>query len=299
MKRLGVFAGVTLGTMVLAGAALAVTIDGQLDPQYGASRSTQTTQTSLGNESSGMLFGSELDEAFGFVANGTLYLLLGGSYNRREAEFITYPNQLQLYIDVGSGGQNTLSGGNPSVGDYVNLQQMTGLTFDTDFAPDYWLEAGRGTIDFHAYYAELPATGGGAGYYLGGTNIPGDGTLSGPGSFNPYGILAAIDLSNTGGVTGGCAAASGAGVTTGIELAVPLAAIGNPSGPIKICAMLVAPQPLQVSNQFLGPVPAGTCALGSPATVDLANVAGLQYFVIDAPVPTRTGSWGRLKILYR
>src|SRR5262245_12226751 len=121
MNRLGVLIGIALSTVVLAGVAHAITIDGQLNPEYGGPRSTQTTQTSLGNESSGMLLGSELDEAFGYVAGGTLYLLLTGSYNRREAEFITYPNQLQLYIDVGPGGQNTLSGANPSVGGYVNL----------------------------------------------------------------------------------------------------------------------------------------------------------------------------------
>jgi hypothetical protein len=246
-----------------------------------------------------MLFGSELDAAYGYIDGGTLYLLLAGSYNRREAEFITYPNQLQLYIDVAPGGQNALSGANPSVGDYVNLQQMAGLRFDADFAPDYWLEAGRGAIDFHAYYAELPAGGGGAGYYLGSTSVPGTGTLAGAGSFNPYGILAAVDLSNTGGVIGGCDAASGAGVTTGIELAVPLAAIGNPAGAIRICAMLVAPQPLQVSNQLLGPAPPGTCALGSPAGVDLSTVPGVQYFVIDVPVAAHKATWGRLKVQYR
>jgi hypothetical protein len=298
MDGLGVFSGIAL-SMVLAGVAHAITIDGQLNPEYGAALSTQTTQTSLGNESSGMLWGSELDEASGYIADGTLYLLFAGSFNRREAEFIIYPNQLQLYIDVGPGGQNTLSDANPSVGDWVNLQHMAGLTFDDDFAPDYWLQAARGTIDFQAYYAELPTGGGGAGYYLGSTSIPGTGTLSGAGAFNPYGILAAIDLSNTGGVTGGCDASSGADVTTGIELAVPLAAIGNPTGAIRICAMLVAPQPLQVSNQLLGTVPPGTCALGSPAAVDLGNVPGAQYFVIDEPTPVRASTWGRLKILYR
>ena len=55
----------------------------RLDPEYGPSRSTQTTQTSLGNETPGLIFGSELDEAFAYVADGTLFLLLAGSYNRR------------------------------------------------------------------------------------------------------------------------------------------------------------------------------------------------------------------------
>jgi len=291
------FAAFMFGALVLAGAAYATPIDGVLDPEYGAARSTQTAQTSLGNESPGMLFGSELDEAYAYVADGALYLLFGGSYNRGESEFITFPNQLQLYIDVGPGGQNTLSAANPSVGDYVNLQSMAGLTFDADFTPDYWLQAGRAQIDFHAYYAELPAGGGGAGYHLGSTTIAGTGTLSG--GSNPHGIRAAIDLSNNGGVGGGCDAASGAGVTTGIELAVPLAAIGDPADAIRICAMLVRPQSLEVSNQLLGPVPPGTCALGSPASVDLSGIPGSQYFTIDIPTAANRTSWGRLKLRYR
>jgi hypothetical protein len=100
-------------------------------------------------------------------------------------------------------------------------------------------------------------------------------------------------------VTGGCDASSGAGVTTGIELAVPLAAIGNPTGAIRICALLASPQPVQVSNQVLGPVPPGTCALGSPAGVDLGNVPGSQYFVVDMTTAARNSTWGRLKIQYR
>ena len=300
-----VTACVVAGLVSLSGPAGAVAVDGVLDPEYGASLSTQTTQTSLGDSPQGdNFFGSELDEAFGYIESGVLHLLLTGNYNRYEAEFIVYPNHLQLYFDVTPGGQNTLSASNPSAGGSVNLTTMTGLTFDDDFSPDYWLAGAREMSNpattFHAYYAALPTGGGGAGYFLGSTSLNGPGTLSGAGSFNPYGILASADVSNSGGVTAGCGASSGAGVTTGMEWAIPLAAIGNPSGLIKICAMLVSPRTgTEVSNQVLGPLPPGTCSLGPPSGVDFGNVPGSQYFVIDATTSTTKATWGRLKMLYR
>lgn len=305
MHRLEKLTCVVIGLAILNSSAAAVPIDGRLDPEYGAPLSTQTTQSSLGDYPSNFLYGSELDEAFGYVAHDILHLLFTGSYNRYEGEFIVYPNHLQLYIDVAQGGQNALSGANPSVGGSLNLQTMTGLTFDADFAPDYWLAGARETGDaasaLYAYYAELPAGGGGAGYYLGSSSMGGPGTLSGTGAFNPFGILASIDVSNEAGVTGGCDASSGAGVTTGIEWSIPLAALGNPSGMIRICAVLAAPRPVsaQVSNQILGPVPPGTCALGAASGVDFGNVPGTQYFVIDGATPAKKGSWGRLKAAYR
>lgn len=174
------------------------------------------------------------------------------------------------------------------------------MRFDSDFAPDYWLEGAYegGLTPFWAYYAELPAGGGGAGYWLGSASLNGPGTLSG--GTNPFGIRASLDQSNQAGVNGGCDGAFGGGITTGVEWAIPLAALGNPSGPIQICAMLVKPGLAgEVSNQLLGPVPPGTCALGPAATVNLSSVGMRQVFLIDLPVPVAPSTWGRLKRLYR
>jgi hypothetical protein len=278
-----VFACIAIGLAILNSSADAVPVDGVVDPEYGAPRSIQTTQTSLGDLPTDYLNGSELDGAFGYVADDTLHLLLTGSYNRFFSEPLTFPNQLQVHIDVGPGGQNPMSDANPSVGGSLNLQTMAGLRFDADFAPDYWLGGARessGPNPFYAYYAELPAGGGGAGYYLGSSAIGGPGTLSD--GNNPFGILASIDISNAAGVTAGCDASSGAGVATGIEWAIPLAAIGNASGPIRICALLARP------------------SLSGPAAgVDWGNVPGAQYFVIDAATPATRPTWGHLKALYR
>lgn len=88
---------------------------------------------------------------------------------------------------------------------------------------------------------------------------------------------------------------------TGIEWAIPLAALGNPPGAIQACALIARPgvDAGQVSNQVLGPVPEGTCALGAANLVSFESVPGAQYFVIDASVPAARKSWGSLKTLYR
>lgn len=288
--------------VVCAGPAHAVLVDGVLDPVYGAPLATQTTQTSFGDWPASPDFYGELDGAFGYVASDTLHLFVSGNVSRFRSEPLVLPNQLQLYLDTQSGGQNPMSSANPSVGGYVNLQGIAGLGFDPEFAPDYWL---AGSCDqfarFYAFYAELPAGGGGAGYFLGSSTVGGPGALSG-GTSNPHGILAAVDLSNTAGVPAGCDAGSGAGVGTGAEWAIPLAALGNPTGPIRVCALLArasGPGASLVSNQLLGPVPPGTCSLGPADTVDLASVPGTQYFVIDRASPTIRSSWGRIKTLFR
>lgn len=279
-----------------------VSVDGRLDPDYGAPLSTQTTQTSFGDWPADSFYGSELDGAFGYVAEDTLHLLLAGSFNRFYSEPLIFAHQLQLYLDTGPGGQNPLGSANPGVGFYVNLQGMAGLGFDSDFAPDYWLAGAldeSGASPFFAYYAELASGGGGAGYHLGSSGVGGPGTLSG--GVNPFGILASVDLSNTAGVTAGCDASSGAGVTTGIEWAVPLAAIGSPSGPIRVCALLASAGSGggNVSNQVLGPVPPGSCALGPASGVSFGTVPGPQYFVLGASTPAARTTWGRLKVTYR
>ena len=74
---------------------------------------------------------------------------------------------------------------------------------------------------------------------------------------------------------------------TGIELGIPLAAIGNPSGPIKISAMVNGSNHDFLSNQFLGGLappqgnPGGEGGgnfIGDVSGVDLREFAGNQYF---------------------
>jgi hypothetical protein len=282
--------------------ARAITVDGQLDPSY-ALLSTQTTQTSAGDDLQGLMGfgnGSELDAAYGLVDSGTLYLFLTGNLKDTicGSQACTDADLLEIFIDSQTGGQTRLLQDSP------NGFPFTGLTFDAGFAPDYWIEYFDGgalinSFSRNAYFELLPTGGGGASSYLGsGSNAGAPGTLSG--GANPFGIQATIDNRNTAGVGSGCAGASGAGVTTGVELAIPLAAIGNPTGCIKLSVLIHQPSSGTVTNQVLGPVPPGTCALGPPAGVNFGSLAGTHYFTLcPGATPARSTTWGAVKTIYR
>lgn len=291
------------GMALVAGLALAapsgaaITVDGLLDSDYGPPLATQSTQTSFVDATPAFspnptLYadGTELDAFYGTIEGGVLHLIATGNLGFCCATMFSHQEEFEVFIDAGPGGQHTLRADNA----HGSLNALAGLTFDSGFDPDYWL---RATVNMASAYAELPAAGGGAGYDLG-YNIAGPpGTLIG--GTNPFGILAAVDNSNGGGVGSGCGAASGAGVTTGVEWAIPLAAIGNPSGCVRV-SVLAVDAAHALGNQLLGPVLPGTCALGTPATVNLESLAGTQYVTIcPGATAARGATWGRLKTLYR
>lgn len=285
--------------VAFAGSALAVTNDGTLDVTYGPAVSVQGTQTQFGDANIGLVNfanGSELDEAYAFVSGGVLHLFISGNL---ESNF----NKLELFFDTKPGGQNQLRGDNANV-DFNGLNRQAGLKFDAAFSPDYYITAtggdiGGGTYAMFANWAELLTLGGGAGNFLG----QGGAVLPGPltGGTNPDNIEITINNSNAAGVNGGCGAASGAGVQTGIELAIPLTAIGSPvGGCIKIYAAINGSGHDFLSNQVLGGLPAGTCNLGDPSFVDYSAIAGDQYFQIcNGATPSKKSSWGAVKSIYR
>jgi hypothetical protein len=303
---------VSVAALLATAAAAAPVVDGSLDAGYGAALVTQTTQTSLGDASQGLVdfaFGSELDAGYGTVADGVLHLFLSGNlmFQERGMEPGHRYDEVDVYIDSESGGQNVLRADNPAVGStYHPLNQRAGLRFDADFAPDHWFNSALNSAgsNLSAPYAlkvcsaTLPAGSGGTGGFLGQSSPGGPGTLTG--GTNPSGVAAAIDNRNVAGVGAGCAAASGAGAATGIELAIPLAAIGSPTGCVRVCAVVISYWDGSVSNQVLGPLPAGTCALGLPSTVDFSLISGDQSFsVCPESVPVRGSTWGSLKAIYR
>ncbi len=290
--------------------ARAVTVDGRLDPDYGQPLSVQTLQTGsldntlviAGRDSAASGFGSELDAASGFVDGGVLYLFLGGNLLANLGE-IDHRDQLHLFFDTAPGGQNRLRSDNPAVGFAASsaLNAFAGLTFDPGFAADYWLDAlipPSVTPILSAYYATLPTGGGGVGAFLGSGTIPGTGPLTG--GSNPGGVLVSVDDRNVGGVSHGCGAGDGSGVTLGVEWAIPLSVIGNPAGPIRVCAFVSSVYNPGLFNQVLGPLPPGTCSLSLPATVDFGTFAGDQFFTVPfGATPTRAATWGKVKAAYR
>ncbi len=272
----------SVSSLVLAGATGFV-MDGQLDAPYGTALSVQDTQTQFGNSSIGLIDyanGSELDVAYGLVdtASGTLRLFLGGNL---ESNF----NKLEVFIDFAAGGQNKLRGDNPNV-DFNGLNRMgddgtgNGLAFDADFEADFYLTLTGGNAPYSTFSntSEVLTNGGGNGSYIG---SGGSGTSVLNGS---NGTIIAINNSNTGGVDGGTGPSSGAGVTTGVEIAIPLTLLaGYANGDIKVCAFINGGGHDYLANQILGGAGGNVGNLGEPRFVNFASVPGNQYFVVPGP----------------
>ena len=294
-STLGVVASLALASPLFA---QAVQMDGMADAAYGDAILVQQVQTQFGNADLGDLGfcnGSEIDGLFAVVEGDTLYVLIAGNL---ESNY----NKIEVFFDAMPGeGQNPLLGDNPDV-DFGGLNRMgrfedgdtgevqPGLTFDDGFLADFWLTftGGAGTpdkkggtpYDTYMSYAEL-LTGGGA------TGASG---FAGPGSSGAAGVLAAdnfieiaIDNSNTVGVTGGDQPEpdGGAGVVTGIEIAIPLSVLGHSAGDdIRVCAFVNGSGHDFISNQVMGPLLSGG-NLGEPRFVNFADIIGDQFAVVE------------------
>jgi hypothetical protein len=260
-----------------------IIMDGQLDAGYGSALAVQDTQTQFGNSNLGQIDfanGSELDVAHGFIHSeaGILHLFLGGNL---ESNF----NKLEVFLDFGPGGQNKLRGDNPDV-DFNGLNRMgddgsgNGLTFDAEFEADFYITMTGGNFPYQTFAntSEVLTNGGGSGGYIGsggaGTNV-----LNGS-----NGTVIAIDNSNTGGVDGGTGPSSGAGVTTGIEISIPLSILaGYAGGDIKVTAFINGGGHDFLSNQVLAGNGGNVGNLGEPRFVNFGGINGSQYFVVEAP----------------
>ncbi len=162
----------------LPACATSIVFDGQLDAAYGAALWTQTLQTQFGDSNLGQVDyanGSEIDSLHGYICNSdigngvepVLFLFIAGNL---ESNF----NKLDIFLDVGAGGQNQLRGDNPNV-DFNGLNRMgdngggNGLKFDAGFESDYFLTltCGGGPFATYANFAQTPTGGGGQGSYIG------------------------------------------------------------------------------------------------------------------------------------
>ena len=280
---------VTLG-LVAVQATAAPILDGTRDALYGAPAAVQTVETGFGDNF------SELDAAYGRVEGGVLYLMITGNIESNG-------NRLNMFIDSKAGGQNVLvNDANTPTNDLWGPRHA-GFTFDSGFEADYMLILRRQGTSFNI---DLATIGGGASAFEAATNVFG-GTADGANAnaLPLAGIGVASDNSNVAGVLGGGSAAANqtaaAAVTTGIELAIPLAAIGNPNtADIKISAMVNSGDPhVYLSNQFLGGLAAPQGNLGgngsggcfpagcdSVGGVNLNNFGGDQFFTIPIPEPS-------------
>lgn len=271
-------------------------LDGVLDESYDRLIVVQQTQTQFGDANQGAVDfanGSELDAAYAKIVGGRLYLFIAGNL---ESNF----NKLEIFFDTIEGeGQNRIRSDNPNV-DFNGLNRMgdgpqgPGLLFDADFAPDYWisLTGGNNPYQMFANYAEMLTNGGGVGFFLGegrAANATNGGLLDrNLGGNNSIALLATLNNSNVAGVSGGTGPAdqaAAAAVGTGIELSVPLAAIGNPAGAFKVCVMVNGGGHDFLSNQVLGSLAPPQGNLGEPRLVDFTALAGDQFFTVQRKSP--------------
>ncbi len=296
--KIRTFAALTTPLLVATGLNAQVTVDGTADAAYGDAIMVQQVQTQFGNADlgeTGFCNGSEIDGLYAVIEGETLYVLLAGNL---ESNF----NKIEIFFDaIPDEGQNPVLGNNADV-DFGALNRMgrfedgktgevqPGLTFDSGFSADFWItmtggggipdkKSGETPYDTYLSYAQM-LTGGGD------TALTG---FAGPGSAGAEGLLVAdngitatIDNSNVGGVTGGDLPEpdGGAGVTTGIELSIPLSALGHTAGDdIKICAFVNGAGHDFVSNQVMGPLLAGG-NLGEPRFVNFADIDGDQFVTI-------------------
>jgi hypothetical protein len=268
---------------VASGAQAQVVLDGVADKSYGPAVVVSNTQTAFGDAAQGTIdlaSGSELDAGYAKIEDGFLYLMLAGNL---ESNF----NKLEIFVDAVDGGQNQLRGDNLDV-DFNGLNRMgddlsttkvvEGLTFDADFSADIWVSLTCGGAPFAAYfnYATLPTGGAGIGGYQGN----GGAGAAGAATFKS-GFGFGLDNSNVLGVGGGCELADGTGVSTGVEVRIPLSAIpGYTTGDLKVCAFINGGGHDFLSNQVLGAI-GGGCNLGEPRAVNFESIPGSQYFVVS------------------
>lgn len=281
MKRLAL--ALAAAAVSTASSAAFAAPDGVAESAYGPALAVQSVQTQFGNSNLGNPLtanGSELDQAYGRIEGGVLKIILTGNL---ETNF----NKLELFFDTGAGGQNQLRGDNADV-DFNGLNRMgndgsgNGLKFDAGFDADFYMTITGGNtgsaIQYFSNFATLPTSGGGSGTFVGGSANDSS-LISGA-----LGINIAVDNSNTGGVGGGTAADSGAGVLTGVEIEIPLAALGNALGDIRIVAFINGGGHDFLSNQVLGGLPGDFGNLGEPRTVDFSQIAGNQFFTVGSGV---------------
>jgi Viral BACON domain len=285
------------------------TIDGTAEADYGSAIVTQQLGTSTFKNTEtnfDAANGSELDAAYGVVSNGVLYLFIAGNVDTGGTDLSGNAfDKLNIFFMTGPGGDHVLGTNYSAAADFGHINNMgvnggsqqngdPGLTFDTGFAANYWIgvtvgPAGSTTPKFNVNYEQICAFCPGA--FLGATsNAP-------PGNFvsnATFGVQAALNNSNTNGVQmdlSGCevngAPFNPQNVRTGVELAIPLSAIGNPTGQVSVCAFITDDQYASMYNQVLAPINGGTLecqgSFGDASAVNFSTLPGTHTFTFTVP----------------
>jgi len=238
---------------------------------YGSPLSVQTVNTAFGNAAGGndSAGGSELDAAYGRVSGGNLYLFLAGNFENNG-------NHLNVFISGGAAGQSSLSTSGGA------LAAMNGSIFSPGFSATWAFDMNdySGTL-YNEEYNLVANTGG----YMGALGNITTGIYAGS-----SGGVSSLYLNNNHASTmgaGGTAlsgATSGANTTTGLELVVPLSAIGYTGGNILVLADINGGGDGYISNQLLPGLPVGSGNVGTSA-FNFGSTPG-QYFTVSVPEPS-------------
>jgi len=301
MKKHVTLAILALTTWLASPAAQAQTIDGTRDASYPTPLAVQTTPTGFGDSSvgtagNGGANGDELDNISAQIVGSNLYLFIGGNLQSNN-------NHCEIFFDSKVGGQNKLATG---TGTSV-LDTLSGIKFDTGFNADYLLSVSvKGTstggatptasfASVNVYYATVGNSAAGA--YVGKGTTP---AASAALTFGSNTGAVAINNTNTAGVSS-TAVGTPATVSTGLELMIPLAALGSSAngGDIKICVFVNGAKHDYLSNQALGGFPNGQASLGdgtgnytggaTPVSkVDFTAYTGNQYVTVSNGGPLAT-----------
>jgi|GEM_PF-622199 len=236
-----------------------VNVDGTFNYSegYGSPLATQTINTGFGDNNSDMSGrssgGSELDAIYSVVYNGYLYLFIAGNVQANG-------NNINIFIADGQpGGQQVLE-----IGGSAAEQAMNGSTFSPGFNANLMFTFTNSATVLSVDEAVLNGSPG-TEIRLGNVALNGGigsiANLGGSGIAVGFNNLNIIGVSGTGGTAANQAYANE--VTTGLELGIPLSALGNPTGSVEVLVDINGADFAYLSNQFLPGLPSGTGNLGA------------------------------------
>jgi len=277
---------IVVSAVLATSSVRAQNLNGTLSGFYGSPLAVQTINTGFGNSPGGgdATAGSELDAGYGTISSGNLYLFLSGDFENNG-------NHLNIFIgSSGVPGQNTLNIGSSTEA------AMNGSVFSPGFSPNYMIDVNDFSGTAYTDGFSLPNGGTASQAFLGGVPSQASGVYSNW-NLGPFSLA----LNNTHTSTMGAAnaalsgATSGANTTTGIELTIPLATIGSPSGAVMVMADINGGGDGYLSNQFLPGLAVGTANVGgggpytggSSSQFNFGSTAG-EYFTV-VPEPSTIG----------
>ena len=226
-----------------------ITVDGTREAAYGTPLSVQLVTSGWGAN-------NVLASLSAKQEGGSLKVFLAGRPDG---------NAFILFIDSKSGGANVITtntitgGGEEYAINNFGASASAGMTFETDFSPDYAIRIHGG-----GWTALYPLAPGSLRQNLGQSTVA---TVSG----GPVAALRTVYNNVTGNY---------ADHTTGVEIDLSLAGLGVPTGTgqnVKFMAILINQGSDYASNQTLGSLPAGSGDLGNGfKTTNFNTVTGTQ-----------------------